>query len=80
MTAIFISLLSLEPSPTAPVRNYSSSCTRLSRRGRDDILLCDLAHAWYQDRLDPDWRPHTLEQNQAILSGLGLTAEFWNLV
>jgi hypothetical protein len=41
--------------------------------------LCDLAHAWYSDRLDTDWRPHTLEQNQAILHRLGLTGEFWRL-
>jgi len=41
--------------------------------------LCDLAHAWWQDRLAPDWQPHTREQNQAILDGLGLTGEFWRL-
>ena len=41
--------------------------------------LCELAHAWYHDRLDPDWRPHTLEQNQAILARLGLSGEFWRL-
>jgi hypothetical protein len=41
--------------------------------------LCELAHEWYHDRLDSDWRPHTLEQNQAILDRLGLTAAFWQL-
>jgi hypothetical protein len=41
--------------------------------------LCDLAHAWWSDRLDPTWRPHTREQNQAILDGLGLGGEFWRL-
>ena len=41
--------------------------------------LCELAFAWYHDRLDPDWRPHTREQNQAILDSLGLTGEFWRL-
>jgi hypothetical protein len=41
--------------------------------------LCDLAQAWWHDRLDPDWRPHTREQNQAILAGIGLTGEFWRL-
>ena len=41
--------------------------------------LCDLAHAWWHDRLAPDWRPHTREQNQAILDRLGLTGEFWRL-
>ena len=41
--------------------------------------LCDLAHAWWGDRLDPSWQPHTREQNQAILTGLGLVTEFWQL-
>jgi hypothetical protein len=41
--------------------------------------LAQLAHAWYRDRLDPDWRPHTREQNQAILENLGLTGDFWRL-
>ena len=42
-------------------------------------MLCDLAHAWWSDRLAPDWRPHTREQNQAILDGVGHTGEFWRL-
>jgi hypothetical protein len=41
--------------------------------------ICDLAQAWWSDRLAPDWQPHTLEQNQAILDELGLTGEFWRL-
>ena len=41
--------------------------------------LCELAHAWWGDRLSPDWRPHTREQNQAILDSLGLTGDFWKL-
>jgi hypothetical protein len=41
--------------------------------------LSDLAHAWYGDRLAPDWTPHTREQNQAILDSVGLTGEFWRL-
>jgi len=41
--------------------------------------LSDLAHAWWNDRLDPAWRPHTREQNQALLDGLGLMGEFWTL-
>ena len=41
--------------------------------------LSELAHAWYGDRLAPDWTPHTLEQNQAILDHLGLTGPFWRL-
>lgn len=41
--------------------------------------LSQLADAWWGDRLAPDWRPHTREQNQAILDRLGLTGDFWKL-
>ena len=41
--------------------------------------LCDLAHAWWRDRLAPDWQPRTRERSQAILDELGLTGEFWRL-
>lgn len=41
--------------------------------------LCDLAHAWWGDRLSADWRPRARERNQAILEGVGLTGEFWRL-
>jgi hypothetical protein len=41
--------------------------------------LAELAVAWWGDRLSPDWRPHTREQNQAILDDLGLTGPFWRL-
>jgi hypothetical protein len=41
--------------------------------------LAELSTAWWHDRLDPAWRPHTREQNQAILEGLGLTGDFWRL-
>jgi hypothetical protein len=41
--------------------------------------LSALAHAWWGDRLSPDWQPRTREQNQAILDGLGLIGPFWRL-
>jgi hypothetical protein len=41
--------------------------------------LAALAEAWWGDRLARDWTPHSREQNQAILDGLGLTGEFWTL-
>jgi len=41
--------------------------------------LSALAHAWWSDRLAPDWTPHTREQNQAILDSVGLTGSFWQL-
>jgi hypothetical protein len=41
--------------------------------------LCDLAHAWWDTRLQQDWRPRTREENQAILDRLGLVGPFWQL-
>jgi hypothetical protein len=41
--------------------------------------LSELANAWWDDRLAPDWEPHTREQNTAILERLGLVGEFWAL-
>ena len=41
--------------------------------------LNELAHGWWKDRLAPDWRPHTREQNQVVLDRLGLTGDFWRL-
>ncbi|HSI97994.1 MAG TPA: hypothetical protein VK926_06490 [Gaiellaceae bacterium] len=39
----------------------------------------ELARTWWWTRLDPGWRPRTVEESQAILDGLGLTGEFWAL-
>jgi hypothetical protein len=41
--------------------------------------LAELAEAWWWDRLDPAWRPHTREQNQQILDSVALTGDFWRL-
>ncbi len=41
--------------------------------------LSALAHAWWGDRLAAGWRPHSRDQNQAILDRLGLTDAFWQL-
>ncbi len=41
--------------------------------------LAELAFAWWDDRLAPNWLPHTREQNTAILERLGLGGEFWAL-
>jgi hypothetical protein len=55
----------------------------LAGRGPGETIpvrkLIELAEAWYADRLDPYWRPHTREQNQAILDRVGLTGPFWSL-
>ena len=45
----------------------------------NDGKLCELAQAWWCDRLAPDRRPHTRERNQAILDRLGLIDSFWQL-
>lgn len=41
--------------------------------------LSELAHAWWSDRVSPQWQPHTRDQNQAILDRLGLIGDFWRL-
>ena len=41
--------------------------------------LGELAHAWWRDRLDPQWQPHTREHNQGILDRVGLVGPFWTL-
>jgi hypothetical protein len=41
--------------------------------------LAELAEAWWDDRVSPDWIPHAREKNAAILERLGLVGEFWAL-
>ncbi|MDX2378556.1 MAG: hypothetical protein QNM02_02210 [Acidimicrobiia bacterium] len=41
--------------------------------------LSELAHAWWGDRLSPDWRARTPTESQAILDRVGLTGDFWQL-
>ena len=41
--------------------------------------LHELARRWWWTRLEPDWRPRTAADSQAILDGLGLTGLFWRL-
>jgi hypothetical protein len=43
------------------------------------VTLAELARAWWGDRLDPGWRPHSRQQNQDILSRVGATDDFWRL-
>ena len=38
-----------------------------------------LAKAWYSDPRDPDWRPRTRDESQAVLASVGLTSDFWQL-
>ena len=39
--------------------------------------LWELADAWYRDRLAPDWRPRTPDENREIRRRIGLTSPFW---
>ena len=41
--------------------------------------LSELAHAWWDDRVSPQWAPHARDHNQAVLDGLGLSGDFWQL-
>jgi hypothetical protein len=38
-----------------------------------------LAHAWYEKKLDPDWRRFTADEAEGIFDDLGLDPEFWRL-
>ena len=38
-----------------------------------------LAHAWYADKLSPEWRRATPGEAQALFAGIGLTGDFWRL-
>ena len=41
--------------------------------------LNELARRWWSTRLDPDWRPRSPDESQAILDEVGLTGRFWQL-
>ena len=38
-----------------------------------------LARGWYEDKLKPDWRRHSVEEAEALLASVGLSGPFWNL-
>ena len=41
--------------------------------------LNELARRWWWTRIEPDWRPRTTAESQAILDEVGLTGDFWRL-
>ena len=41
--------------------------------------LNELARRWWWTRLEPDWRPRTAAESQAILVEMRLTGDFWRL-
>jgi hypothetical protein len=38
-----------------------------------------LAHGWYHDRLDPDWKPKSPPEIRRLFEEIGLKGEFWKL-
>lgn len=40
---------------------------------------CALAHAWYRNKLDPDWQRFSTEEAEAIFDDVGLDPDFWRL-
>ena len=61
-----------------------------AERWRDDAKLSKsailpieqataLAHEWYKNKLDPDWRRYTAEEAEAVFDELALDPEFWRL-
>lgn len=38
-----------------------------------------LAREWYGDKLNRQWRRHTLDETEALFESLRLRGEFWNL-
>lgn len=38
-----------------------------------------LAHAWYKNKLDPDWRRLATDEAETLFDDLGLDPEFWRL-
>lgn len=64
-------------------RDHAEQWTRGHAPGRGFIAeattVWSLAQAWYGDRLDPDFEPHSAAHNQQLLEERGLTGEFWRL-
>jgi hypothetical protein len=38
-----------------------------------------LARLWYGDRLEPEWRPKSAQEAQAVFAQVGLITDFWQL-
>ena len=50
---------------------------------RGELITADqawrLAQGWYKDKLRADWRRHSLEEAEALLTEIGLVGPFWSL-
>ena len=42
-------------------------------------MMWALVQPWYAGRLSMEWRGRTAKQAQAIIDGVGLTGNFWQL-
>ena len=38
-----------------------------------------LAQGWYQNKVSPEWRRHTVDETEALLGEIGLTGPFWRV-
>lgn len=38
-----------------------------------------LARGWYGNKLAADWRRHTPDETEALLSSIGLSGSFWSV-
>jgi hypothetical protein len=41
--------------------------------------MWQLAHAWYADRLSPNWRRRTPAEAETLFAEIGLSGDFWRL-
>ncbi len=56
------------------------SARELPRGGvLDPNVAWQLARDWYQDKVNPQWRRHTVDETQALFERLGLRGDFWRL-
>lgn len=39
----------------------------------------ELARDWYKDKVNPQWRRHTVDETEALFKRLHLEGEFWRL-
>ena len=62
---------------------HLSEWLRVTGNQRGEVLPLSrafaLAKAWYLDPRDPDWRPRTRDESQAVLASVGLISDFWEL-
>jgi hypothetical protein len=57
--------------------------SRLRGTARGEVMSVEqqwrLARAWFENRLQPGFRRRTVEEAEAVFTGIGLTGPFWSL-